>query len=53
MKTKELPDDLRTEYKVSDFPRLDRGKYVDRLRERSNVVVLDPELADFFPTRKR
>jgi len=26
-----------------------RGKYVDRLQERSNVVVLDPEVSRVFP----
>ena len=26
-----------------------RGKYSDRLRESSNVVVLDPEVAELFP----
>ena len=42
-------DELRDEYKRSDFGPLVRGKYVERLRERSNVVVLDPEIADLFP----
>jgi len=42
-------DELRSEYKRSDFGALVRGKYVERLRERSNVVVLDPEIADLFP----
>jgi len=26
-----------------------RGKYINRLKDSSNVVVIDPELADFFP----
>lgn len=42
-------DDLRREYKRSDFGALTRGKYVGRLRASSNVVVLDPEIADLFP----
>jgi hypothetical protein len=42
-------DELRPEYKRSDFGRLVRGKYVERLRAKSNVVVLDPEVADLFP----
>jgi hypothetical protein len=41
--------ELRAEYKRSDFSTLVRGKYVKRLRARSNVVVLDPEIADLFP----
>ena len=42
-------DELRFEYKRSDFGVLVRGKYVERLREKSNVVVLDPKVAEFFP----
>ena len=42
-------EELRPEYKRSDFGTLVRGKYVDRLRASSNVVVLDPEIADLFP----
>lgn len=47
--TKAHSDELRPEYKRSDFPKLIRGKYADRLRKNSNVIVLDPELTDFFP----
>ncbi len=42
-------DALRLEYKRSGFGALVRGKYVERLRASSNVVVLDPEVADVFP----
>ena len=42
-------DELRSEYKRSDFGVLVRGKYVARLREKSNVVVLDPRVAELFP----
>ena len=42
-------DELRSEYKRSDFGTLVRGKYIERLRTRSNVVVIDPEVADLFP----
>ena len=42
-------DELRSEYKRSDFGTLVRGKYVKRLRASSNVVVIDPEVADLFP----
>lgn len=42
-------DDLRTEYKRSDFKKLERGKYYDRVKESSNVVVLDDEIAAVFP----
>jgi hypothetical protein len=42
-------DELRPEYKRSDFGALVRGKYVERLQTSSNVVVIDPEVADLFP----
>jgi len=42
-------DELRAEYKRSDFRVLVRGKYVQRLQEKSNVVVLDPRVAELFP----
>lgn len=42
-------DELRPEYKRSDFGVLVRGKYIARLQERSNVVVLDPKVAELFP----
>ncbi len=46
-------DELRDEYKQSDFPApLVRGKYVERLRESSNVVVLKPEVAEAFPNEE-
>ena len=46
---KRTVDELRPEYKRSDFGELVRGKYAARLREKSNVVVLDPRVAKFFP----
>ena len=46
-------DDLRGEYKRLDFPKgFMRGKYAERLRESSNVVVLKREVAQAFPNEK-
>jgi len=46
-------DDLRPEYRRSDFPKgLVRGKYAQRLRESSNIVVLDPQVARAFPNQE-
>ena len=43
-------DELRAEYKLSDFPGgIVRGKYASRLRKSSNIVVLRPEVAEAFP----
>jgi hypothetical protein len=45
----ESDDWLRPEYKRSDFGKIVRGKYVDRIRAESNVIVLDPKVAKVFP----
>jgi hypothetical protein len=42
-------DELRPEYKRSDFGTLVRGKYTERVSEATNVVVLDPQVAKAFP----
>ena len=42
-------DELRAEYKRSDFGKLVRGKYAGRLAAETNVVVLDAEVAKAFP----
>jgi hypothetical protein len=42
-------DELRSEYRREDFGPMVRGKYAARLRESSNIVVLDPEIAEVFP----
>jgi hypothetical protein len=47
-KVKSSSDDLRPEYKRSDFTKLERGKYYERVRASSNIVVLDPEVAAIF-----
>jgi hypothetical protein len=46
-------DELRAEYRLSDFPgSFVRGKYASRLRKSSNVVVLRPEVAEAFPNEE-
>ena len=48
-KAPELEDDLRPEYDF-DFSKGERGRYYKRLlKEGSNVVVLEPEIAAAFP----
>lgn len=42
-------DWLRPEYKRSDLGEIVRGKYAVRLGEATNIVVLDPEVAQAFP----
>ena len=46
----EMHDDLRSEYKRSDFGEMVKGKYAQRLRMGSNIVLLEPEIASAFPT---
>ena len=48
-KKAESADWLRPEYKRSDLGKIVRGKYADRIRAESNVVVLDPTVAKVFP----
>lgn len=46
----EFDDELRPEY---DFTQLEggvRGKYVERYREGTNLVLLAPDVAQAFPT---
>lgn len=33
-----------------DFSRAERGKYAQRYKEGTNVVVLDPDVSDIFRT---
>lgn len=42
-------DELRPGYKRSDFGTMARGKYASRIKEESNVVLLDPDVAEAFP----
>lgn len=42
-------DDMRDHY---DFRGGVRGKYAQRYAEGTNVVVLDPDVADMFPDRE-
>jgi hypothetical protein len=45
----ETLDELRSEYTRSDFGEIVRGKYANRIKEESNVVLLEPDIAQAFP----
>jgi hypothetical protein len=45
-------DELRPEYKRSDFGSLVRGKYATRASSGTNVVVLEPAISKAFPNDK-
>jgi hypothetical protein len=42
-------DELRPEYKRSDFGEFVRGKYANRIKEETNVVLPEPEIAQAVP----
>ena len=49
MKKDQLDDELRPEYDLSKLKRRVRGKYVERYKQGTNVVLLEPDVAKVFP----
>ena len=49
MKKNELLDDMRPEYDLSTLKSEVRSKYVERYRKGTNIVLLEPEVAQAFP----
>ena len=47
-----LNGDLRPAYDFAAMKGGIRGKYAKRLRERTNIVVLEPEIAEAFPNEQ-
>jgi len=48
--TEEKGDDLRPEYNLGELLRSGvQGKYADRYREGTNMVLLDGDVAEAFP----
>jgi hypothetical protein len=45
----EMEDELRSEYDFSHMQGGVRGKYVERYRTGTNLVLLDPDVAQAFP----
>lgn len=43
-------DELRPEYDFSKMSGGVRGRYVDRYREGTNLALLEPDVAEAFPT---
>ncbi|HZT60419.1 MAG TPA: BrnT family toxin [Pyrinomonadaceae bacterium] len=48
----EPEDEMRPEYDFSQLKGRVRGKYVERYREGTNLVLLDPDVAAAFPDAK-
>jgi hypothetical protein len=45
----DMADELRSEYTRSDFGEIVRGKYAHRIKNETNVVLLEPDIAEAFP----
>ena len=45
-----LEDELRPEYDFSKMKEGVKGKYIERYRAGTNLVLLDPDVAQAFPT---
>jgi hypothetical protein len=50
--TQETTDELRPEYDFASMQGGVRGKYSRRVRSGSNIVLIEPEVADAFPTEQ-
>ena len=48
----EPEDEMRPEYDFSQLKGRVRGKYVERYREGTNLILLDPDVAAAFPDAK-
>jgi hypothetical protein len=46
---REAKDELRREYDLSKLKGGVRGKYAARYRTRTNLVLLSPDVAEYFP----
>jgi hypothetical protein len=46
----DMEDNLRPEYDFSAMGGAVRGKYVDKYRAGTNLVLLEPDVAQAFPT---
>lgn len=44
-----MADDLRPEYDLSKLKGGVRGKYAKRFRQGTNLVLLSPDIAGYFP----
>ncbi len=47
-----LIDDMRPEYDFASMKGGIRGKYARRARESTNIVLIEPEVAEAFPTER-
>lgn len=50
--TTNLTDEMCAEYDFASMEGGVRGKYVGRLREGTNIVLIEPEVSEAFPTEQ-
>jgi hypothetical protein len=50
--TSKASNDMRAEYDFASLTNGVRGKYVDRLRHGTNIVLIEPGVAEAFPTEQ-
>ncbi len=43
-------EEIRAEYQRSDFTKLERGKFYEEVTKGASVALLDPVVANAFPT---
>ena len=49
---KKAKEEMRSEYKRSDFAKLERGKFYAEVAAGTSVALLEPAIAKAFPTSK-
>ncbi len=49
---RQMNDDLRPEYDLSKLKGAVRGKYAKRFHQGTNLVLLSPEVAKYFPDER-
>jgi hypothetical protein len=49
---KKAKSEMRSEYKRSDFAKLERGKFYAEVAAGTSVALLEPAIAKAFPTSK-
>lgn len=51
-KSRETDDELRPEYDLSKLKVGERGKYAKQFRAGTNLVILSPDVAAYFPAEE-
>lgn len=52
MNNDELDDEMRPEYDLSKLKGKVRGKYAERYKQGTNIILLEPDVAKFFHDSK-